>query len=89
MKAKHPGWSRWQLRCCLYWQPKAKKQLRQKVEAFLEEHPGCIAVYTPEAYGVDVTAAMASIGIDLEWPPERFAYQVALVGTPVAPNQGH
>jgi len=31
---------------------------------------------------VDVTATMASLGIKLEWPPVKVAYQVALVGTP-------
>lgn len=35
----------------------------------------------PEACGVDVTATMKRIGIELQWPPKTLAYQVALVGT--------
>ena len=82
MRAKHPSWSERQTYCCLYWQNTARKQLRQKVEAVLSERPECVALYCPEACGVDVTATMASIGIELEWPPVNVAYQVALVGTP-------
>ena len=83
MKAKHPDWSDRQARCCLYWQRKARSELRQSVEDFLENHQGCIALYVPEACGVDVTATMASIGIQLQWPPISVAYQVALAGTPM------
>lgn len=82
MQRRHPHWSDRQLRCCLYWQGTARAALRGKVQAFLEEHPGCIVLYCPEACGVNVTATMASIGIDLEWPPVTVAYQVALLGTP-------
>ena len=82
MRARHPNWSERKLRCCLYWQGTARKQLRQRVNAFLAEHPGLVALYTPEGCGVDVTATMAQIGITLEWPPQKYAYQVALVGTP-------
>ncbi len=35
---------------------------------------------SPEAMGVDVTQTMASAGIDLEWPPVKVAYQIALAG---------
>lgn len=84
MRAKHPEWSERQLRCCLYWQGTARKQLRAKVDRFLSENPGLSPVYTPEACGVDVTATMAAIGVQLEWPPISVAYQVALVGTPAS-----
>ena len=36
--------------------------------------------YRPEAGGVDVTATMKKIGVNLEWPPEHMVYLVALVG---------
>lgn len=35
---------------------------------------------SPEAMGVDVTKTMASVGIYLEWPPDKVTYQVALAG---------
>ncbi len=82
MRRGHPDWTERQLRCVLYWQGRARKQLRGKVRGFLEDHPDCIAVYCPEGAGIDVTATMASVGINLEWPPVSAAYQVALVGTP-------
>lgn len=82
MRKKHPDWSGRKLRCCLYWQGTARAALRKKIEVFLGEHPGLIAVTCPEACGVDVTATMASLGITLEWPPVSVAYQVALVGSP-------
>jgi len=82
MRRRHPDWSGRQLRCCLYWQGTARKQLRQKVSSLLVREPSLLPVYVPEACGVDVTATMASLGIKLEWPPVKVAYQVALVGTP-------
>ena len=81
MQAKHPGWTDRQIRCCLYWQSKGRKQLRAKINAFLSNHPELTVLYTPEAFGVDVDATMLSIGMRLEWPPASLAYQVALVGT--------
>lgn len=83
MREKHPDWSERQLSCCLYWQGTARKALRISIEAFLKDHTGMVAVTTPEACGVDVTLLMKRIGIKLEWPPVLFAYQVALLGTPV------
>ena len=85
MRKQHPDWSDRKLKCCLYWQGTARKQLRLKVERFLEDNPGLAVLYTPEACGVDVTATMASIGIQLQWPVETVAYQVALAGTPRQP----
>jgi hypothetical protein len=82
MHAKHPNWTDRQIRCCLYWQSKARKELREKLKLFLSEHPEFIVLTTPEACGVDVDATMASLGAKLEWPPVSLAYQVALVGSP-------
>lgn len=80
MKERHPEWSKRQLECCLYWQPRARKQLLQQIKYFLIYHPGYAVTTCPEAMGVDVTASMRNIGIELEWPPETVTYQVALAG---------
>lgn len=80
MKERHPDWSKRQAVCCLYWQPRARKELRQRVVAFLRAHRGTRVVFTPEAMGVNVTATMRQAGVQLEWPPRSIAYQVALVG---------
>ena len=80
MRDKHPNWSDRQLRCCLYWQPTARKQLREKIEIFLQIKPGLAIILNPEAQGVNVTATMEKVGIRLEWPPEKVTYQIALAG---------
>ncbi len=86
MRVAHPAWSERQLACCLYWQPRARKQLVQELSAFLSS-PECHSLgpprkvlSCPEANGVDVTRTMANAGIKLEWPPKQWAYQVVLVG---------
>lgn len=83
MRMKHPDWSRRQLECCLYWQGGARKQLEQELERFRRSRKalgfGVRGIYRiPEAHGVDVTATMRRVGIELEWPPRTVAYQVAL-----------
>lgn len=81
MQAKHPDWSDRQLRCCLYWQPRARKILGCAVVDFLVEHPGLHVLWTPEACGVNVTATMAKAGEILEWPPRETTYQVVVAGS--------
>jgi hypothetical protein len=76
----HPEWSRRQLECCLYWQPKARKQLLQHIKYFLHNHPEYHVEACPEAMGVNVTETMKRAGIVLEWPPQVMSCQVALAG---------
>ena len=80
LKKKYPDWTIYQLRCCLYWQPKARKQLKEKIKMFKKQHPDLIIVDSPEGCGVNVTETMKGIGISLEWPPEKYAYQIVLAG---------
>lgn len=82
MRARHPNWTDRQLRCCLYWQPKARKQLAGEIERFKFHHPSYKVVTVPEALGVNITETMKRLGVDLEWPPQEVAYQVALAGYP-------
>ena len=81
MKIKHPTWSDRQLFNVLYWQPQARKQLRQHIKDFSKQYPDLFVWYCPEGSGCDVTATMKQIGITLEWPPRKLAYQVAVAGT--------
>ena len=39
-------------------------------------------IFCPEAMGVNVTATLAGVGVELEWPPVHVTHQVALVGYP-------
>lgn len=81
MRMLHPEWSERQVRCCLYWQPGARKQLLIKIKEFLKQYGRGYSIETcPEAMGVNITATLAKVGIELEWPPETVAYQVALAG---------
>jgi len=84
MRTQNPSWSDRQLYCCLYWQGKARKQLREQIRVFKKSIGSTVDDYivldTPEATGVNVTDTMLSIDIKLEWPPRNFAYQVALAG---------
>jgi hypothetical protein len=78
MEAKHPDWTRRQIECCLYWQPKARKQLKTEISKFRMEFPNYNIIVNPEAQGINVTETMAQIGIDLEWPPVNRTYQIVL-----------
>jgi hypothetical protein len=80
MQQKHPNWTRRQLECCLYWQPKARKQLKIILNEFLHEHKDYFVVVCPEACGVNLTDTMALVGINLEWPPKSKTYQIILAG---------
>lgn len=84
MRDKHPNWSDRQCRCCLYWQPKARKQLREKIVEFLKAHRGLFVVKNPEASGVNLTATMKKVGVELEWPPQTVTYQIVLAGTKIS-----
>ena len=80
MRQRHPEWSERQVRCCRYWQGTARSRLYELLGFFSFEHPGMAIVECPEATGVDVTATMSRIAIDLEWPPMKWAYQVLVAG---------
>lgn len=82
MRAKHPTWSMRQFVNCLYWQPGARAQLRRLVVPWLREHRGWTVASCPEAGGVNVTATLSRVGIQLEWPPRRIARQVVIAGHP-------
>ncbi|MGE5579639.1 MAG: hypothetical protein ACM3WU_06270 [Bacillota bacterium] len=82
MKEKHPNWSDAQLRCCLYWQSRARASQKAAVRAFLCDHPGYQVTTVPEAMGVNVTETLKAAGIQLEWPPVHLVRQVALAGVP-------
>jgi hypothetical protein len=83
MRARHPDWSQRQLECCLYWQGTARHRLDEEIVAFRNAQATRMLVSRcPEAMGLNVTATMRKIGIELEWPPRTVTYQVALAGRP-------
>lgn len=77
MRRAHPTWTDRQLSCCLYWQPTARKALKNEIRRFLVDAPGnYLLCHSPEALGYNITKTMATAGIDLEWPPNKYAYQI-------------
>lgn len=79
MKSLHPEWSQRQAECCLYWQGKARKQLRIKIIDFVKSFDNKFnIIMTPEAMGVNLTATMNNVGRYLEWPPKISTFQIAL-----------
>lgn len=84
MRMLHPDWSQRQVECCLYWQGKARKQLKEIIELFQFANVGRFysIEMVPEALGVNVTQTIidAKVSFRLEWPPKEFAFQVALAG---------
>lgn len=82
MRSLHPAWTMRQLECCLYWQPRARKQLKLETDLFVFEHQDYIIINCPEAHSIDVTKTMSSIGEALQWPPINTTYQIAFAGKP-------
>lgn len=80
MRAAHPTYSERQLRCCLYWQGRARSLWKVGIKEFLWTHPGYTAVPCPEAQGVNITETMRLAGVDLKWPPVKVSRQVPLCG---------
>lgn len=78
MQLKHPDWTIRQLDCCLYWQNTARKPLKSYLA--IPNLPGFFQTMCPEAMGINVTETMRQIGVELEWPPEHWTYQVAMGG---------
>jgi hypothetical protein len=79
MRLANPRWTDRQLRNCLYWQPSARKELREEIDLFqCAVDRGICITHCPEAMGVDVTETMKRAGLYLQWPPEDNVYQVAL-----------
>jgi hypothetical protein len=82
MRARHPDWSDRKIRCCLYWQGTARKQLKLKCDYFLQDYPDYLILTCPEGNGVDIDATVKQIGIELQWPATDYAYKIALAGVP-------
>lgn len=93
MRRQHPEWSERQLYCCLYWQGRARRFLRDTIEEYQTQFPllgetlsirpdsrGAVST-CPEAMGLNVTATMRNLGEILEWPVKTKVYHVAVIGS--------
>lgn len=90
MQKLHPEWSSRKQKCCLYWQPRARKELLKIIKDFLIQNYNYktyeVETY-PEAMGIDITKTLADAGIYLEWPPINIARQIALAAIPIKKNK--
>lgn len=88
MRWKHPKWSIRQAECCLYWQAGVRAELCREIireQIALARATGIkasklIGIEVPEAMGVNVTETMKSIGVELQWPPDKIVRKVGLIG---------
>lgn len=78
MKEKHPKWSDRQARCCLYWQGKVRKKLREVCNRMALDNE--LIVYAPEAMGVHVFKTCEKVGLKLERNPQDFVWKIAIIG---------
>ncbi len=82
----HPTWSPRALVNPRHWQGTVRKFLREAVAGWLERKQygidGHNIAFTtcPEAMGVNVTATMQNVGVELEWPPKETTRMIFLAG---------
>ncbi|MBT3397656.1 hypothetical protein HOA55_03290 [archaeon] len=69
------------------WQPTARKEHREEIERFLEQHLNLTVDRCPEARGINLTGLMHEVGIELkwQWPPvhdaENKSYIISMAGS--------
>lgn len=80
MKDKYPDWSDKQARCCLYWQGKVRKKLREACVRIALDFDHNMILYNPEAMGVHVFATCHAVGLTLERNPQNIVYKIAIIG---------
>jgi len=79
----HPEWSERQRRCVLYWQPKARQELKHNVDVAMMQTEATSMTYVPEAMGVNVYATCTNSGLRLERIRDlKIDRHVALIGHP-------
>jgi len=79
MKQKHPHWTEKQQYNCLYWQGGMRSTLKKLCEDTIK--PGQIYLLLPEAHGVNISETLKNVGLILEWPPKKYVWKVAIIGT--------
>lgn len=82
MKLLHPDWSERQLRCVLYWQGSARKQLWNEANKWLDDHPEYEATQCPEGQGVNVIRTLSAVGVRLIFPPKKIVNLVVFAAIP-------
>ncbi len=79
----HPGWTERAIRNPRHFQGHLRAALRHSTNAL--NIPGFVPEYNPEAMGVNIHLTCKRAGIELEWPPTKVMYRIALLAQPVKP----
>lgn len=66
MRELHPDWSEAQLKCVLYWQPRSRKEMMERVKRALTITGSNTWDSCPEGKGVNVFATAAISGLKLQ-----------------------
>jgi len=82
MKEKHSNWSDRQCRCCLYWQGKVRKILKEECKKIISKNSKLVVSYCPEAMGVHVFETCYKVGIKLHKNPQDIVWKIAILGIP-------
>jgi hypothetical protein len=79
-KVIHPDWTERALRNPWHFQGHLDSKLRGFVNSELEkpEYKNFQAVTSPEAMGVNIHLTVHRVGIELEWPPRKDMYRIAV-----------
>ena len=80
MLTKHPGWSRRQAACCLYWQRGLMNRILREAKWFARAGEGRIVVENPEGAGVNLFATCRLHGIILKKNPRETVVKMVIVG---------
>jgi predicted metal-binding protein len=81
MKEKHPNWSDRQARCCLYWQGKCRKRLKEGLAAIKKcFYNDTVHTLCPEAMGLNVIRTLRKLGVPIVSRPRDIVYKVAMFG---------
>jgi len=81
MQEAHPQWSDRQCRCVLYWQPRSRKQLKERAAQAMKSLGLDAMAWVPEAMGVNVYATCKLSGLHLEQIRNlKTCRHVALIG---------
>lgn len=81
-KSFHPDWNERELRNPRHFQGHLDSLLKKGIGDVGDAVGGRVAVFSPEAMLVNMHLTCRAAGIELEWPPEKVMYRVAILGIP-------
>jgi hypothetical protein len=80
-RERHPDWTERALRNPRHFQSHLDSGLKKFINSQLQnpEFKNWQALHSSEAMGVNIHLTAKNAGIELEWPPQKFMYRIALL----------